>query len=175
MVKSNSDALKASSEIHPSSLTELGCRISAVIDALKNRTKAAKVAERSTDMLAKYEKGTSEPPFMPLARMCLAADIRMEWLATGDGEMRGSTPQPASGKDSQPGRPDADLLRAAAEVMERALDQAHANADAAGRAELLVAIYDMLQSGLALEAAGRAVAGMLRAAARSTGVLPKQG
>jgi len=59
--------------------------------------------------------------------------------------------------------------------MERALDQTHATADAAGRAELLVAIYDMLQSGLALEAASRAVAGMLRVTARSTGVLPKQG
>lgn len=59
--------------------------------------------------------------------------------------------------------------------MERALDQTHATADASGRAELLVAIYDMLQSGLVLEAAGRAVTGMLRAAARSTGVPRKQG
>lgn len=95
-----------------------------------------------------------------------------------DAAIRGFTARliaDAVDKTPQPGRPDADLLRAAAEVMERALDQAHATADAAGRAELLVAIYDMLQSGLALEAAGRAVASMLRAAARSTGVLPKQG
>jgi len=44
-------------------------------------------------MLGKYEKGASEPPFMPLARMCLATGTRLEWLATGEGEMRSTEGQ----------------------------------------------------------------------------------
>jgi len=68
-------------------LDELGRRLTQVLDLFKTRKRAAEIAERSVDMLAKYEKGAVEPPFSGLARLCLAAGVRMEWLATGEKPM----------------------------------------------------------------------------------------
>jgi|GEM_PF-4732695 len=152
----------------------IGHRIGEVARLLGTRTSAYTVMGISSAALQRYIKEENEPPFGPLARLCVAAGARMDWLATGEGDMRVGASEAAPDKTAQSARPDADLIRGAAEVMERALDQAHATTDASGRAELLLAIYDMLQSGLALEAAGRAVAGMLRATARSTGVRQEQ-
>lgn len=83
--------------------------------------------------------------------------------------------QTASDRGSQTARPDPGTLRAAAEVLERALADVDATTDAAGRAELLVAIYELLEQGSALDAAQRVVATMLRAASRATGAISKQG
>lgn len=87
----------------------------------------------------------------------------------------GYSSQIAPDKASQPARLDQDMLRAAAEVLERALDEANATTDAGGRAELFVAIYELLEQGSALEAAQRVVASMLRAASRAAGAPAKQG
>src|SRR5689334_1222064 len=87
LVTSNSDAASETRMEHPSSALELGRRISVLLDRFETRRKAADIALRSTDQLAKYEKGLTEPPFSGIARLCAKAGVRMEWLATGEGEM----------------------------------------------------------------------------------------
>lgn len=104
-------------------------------------------------MLNKYEKGTSEPPFTAMAALCKAANVRLEWLATGEGEMHHSTgnrmvrddpAQPASAGGSQPLRQQ-DLtmaLQLAAEALgDRVLPPAK-------HAELVILIYELLEEGL---------------------------
>ena len=112
------------------------------------------------------------PPFDVIARLCLAANVRMEWLATGEGEMRREA---APELGSQGARLDFAKLRAAVEVLDRVLEDVDATTDAAGRAELVVAIYELLEQGSALDAAQRVVTSMLRAASRATGAPIKQG
>jgi hypothetical protein len=155
-LKENVDAQSAASEFHPTSPVELGRRISAVIDLFDTRIKAAQVAERSTDMLGKYEKGASEPPFMPLARMCLATNTRMEWLATGAGEMLSIGDQRVAesrGVDDAQTAPDGASQAVQREALTMALQLA---AEALGdkvlppakHAELVSIIYDCLVEGL---------------------------
>lgn len=126
---------------HPSSLAELGRRLSAVLDALGTRRKAADIAGRSTDQLAKYEKGLTEPPFTAIAGLCLEAGVRMEWLATGEGEMR---VEPAPGGASQPLR--RDDLTMALQLASEALGEKEL--PPAKHAELVTLIYELLEEGL---------------------------
>lgn len=115
-------------------LDELGRRLTRVLDRLGTRRNAATVADRSVDQLAKYEKGIVEPPFSGIARLCLKAGVRMEWLATGEEPMLASDlpmlkePETAPYKDSvpAPGGPMdremnllTDAIRIAGEVLTR--------------------------------------------------------
>lgn len=83
----NSDAVRGTRTERPTSTVELGRRLSAVFDRIGTRQKASEIAERSVDQLAKYVKGAAEPPFLPLVRLCDAAGVRVEWLASGTGPM----------------------------------------------------------------------------------------
>ncbi len=129
---------------HPSSLNQLGRRLSAVLDEIGTRRKAAEVANRSTDQLAKYEKGLTEPPFTAIASLCLAAGVRMEWLATGIGEMRGN-PWDAAGEGASQAVRLQDLtvaLQLAAEALgEKELPPGK-------HAALVSLIYELLVDGL---------------------------
>src|ERR1041384_8169770 len=88
-VSANSDAAADSRMQHPTSLDELGRRLSAVLELFPSRQKACEVAERAIDQLGKYMRGVPEPPFLPLARLCAVSGTRMEWLATGAGPLDG--------------------------------------------------------------------------------------
>lgn len=117
---------------HSTLLEDLGHRVTAVMDRLGSRTKASEVAGRSADQLWKYSKGNVEPPFLPLAKMCLAAGIRMEWLATGEGAMllEDSARQPLR----------RDVLKLTLQLVEEALDGRTLNP--ADYAELVDLVYD---------------------------------
>ena len=71
----------------PSLGPDLGTRISAVAARLGSRGKAAKVAEISDDALYTYISGRAKPSFPPLAKLCAATGVSLDWLATGDGPM----------------------------------------------------------------------------------------
>ena len=128
---------------HPSSREEVGLRLSAVIEAYGTRQKAAEVADRSTDMLTKYIKGVVEPPFLPLARLCAGAEVRMEWLASGKGP-QGLPEAPVGGSASQ------DLsvghLTIAIELADEALRGLWL--PRSGYAELVALVYNALMQGL---------------------------
>lgn len=71
-------------------------RIAELISMLGDRQKAAATAEMSVDQLAKWRAGDARPPFIPLARMCEAAGMSLDWLAFGSpfGEMYRQGPRP---------------------------------------------------------------------------------
>jgi transcriptional regulator with XRE-family HTH domain len=85
-LESKSDAKLEALRQRPSSLPELGRRLLALYDAVGTRLKAAEIAGRSTDQLAKWAKGHAEPPFAPLAKLCKAAGVSLEWLAFEEGK-----------------------------------------------------------------------------------------
>ena len=156
----------------PTRYEGIGTRISAVAELLGSRKNAAQIMGVSADSLQRYLREENTPPFDVAARLCLAAKVRMEWLATGEGDMhREAAPE----QGSQQARLNPGMLRAAVEVLDRVLEDVEATTDAAGRAELVVAIYELLEQGSALDAAQRVVASMLRAASRATGATVKQG
>lgn len=109
------------------------------------RTSAA-IAGRSTDMLSKYERGTSEPPFTAMAAVCKAARVRMEWLATGEGEMLedAGVAETAATYGAQPVR--LDNLTMALQLAAEALDGKEL--PPAKHAELVSLIYELLVEGL---------------------------
>lgn len=61
----------------------IGTRISAAADTLKSRKRAAEVMEVSTDSLQRYIREEVQAPFAAVARLALATNYSLEWLATG--------------------------------------------------------------------------------------------
>lgn len=51
------------------------------------RSVAAQVMQVSPATLQRYVSSKNMPPFDVAARLCIAARARMEWLATGEGDM----------------------------------------------------------------------------------------
>lgn len=66
----------------------MGARIGQAADAIGTRELAARAMGVSQAALQRYVRGVNNPPFDALARLCLRAGIRMEWLATGEGPMQ---------------------------------------------------------------------------------------
>lgn len=168
-----SDVEKSNQTGRPIPTSGIGQRIGEVAALLGTRTSAYQVMGVSSAALQRYIKEENVPPFDAVARLCVAAGVSLDWLATGEGPMKGSEAAPQLG--SQVARLDFGTLRAAVEVLDRVLEDVDATTDAAGRAELVVAIYELLEQGSALDAAQRVVASMLRAASRATGAPVKQG
>lgn len=140
-----SDDQNARRTEHPSSPAELGRRLSAVLDKIGTRRKAAQIAGRSTDQLSKYEKGMAEPPFSAVASLCLEAGARMEWLATGEGAMQATQAwqgvrDGASLAVRQP------VLMMALQLASEALGEKEL--PPAKHAELVSLIYELLEEGL---------------------------
>lgn len=62
----------------------IGTRISAACERIGTRKFAASEMGISVDSLARYIREENMPPFDVVARLCAAAGVSMEWLATGD-------------------------------------------------------------------------------------------
>ncbi len=60
-------------------------RLRHVADCLGNRKNAAKAANVSLDQLTRYLRGENQPAFSAMAGLCRAANIRLDWLAKGEG------------------------------------------------------------------------------------------
>lgn len=95
----------------------------------------------SSAALQRYIKGENEPPFAALARLCAAADVRLDWLATGEGDMR--EPQ-APDSPSQPVR--RAELTIALQLAFEALGEKEL--PPGKHAELVTLIYELLVEGL---------------------------
>ncbi len=69
----------------------IGRRLAQVADLYGTRAAAAQVAGISTDQLARYINGSSPRlGFAPVARLCQAKGISLEWLWNGEGGMQQS-------------------------------------------------------------------------------------
>jgi lambda repressor-like predicted transcriptional regulator len=148
-------------------------RIRALIKAVGSVAEVSRKCGIPESTVKKWADGISDPSRERCVALALGTGASVLWIVTGEGPMWAS--EAASHSASQPSRPDIGTLRAAVEVLERALADVDATTDAAGRAELLVAIYELLEQGSALDAAQRVVATMLRAASRATGATSNRG
>lgn len=120
----------------------IGTRIGVVAARLGVRKIAYKVAGVSSATLQRYIAGESAPAFDAMARLCVSAGVRMEWLATGEGPMLVSEVAPLS--HSQAARPDLGRLVDALALIDQALALTHRSADREARAKLAVMAYDVL-------------------------------
>jgi hypothetical protein len=136
-----------SSDSVPIPAVGIGTIISALSDALGSRKNAAAAMGVSTDSLQRYIREENMPPFDAAARLCAAAGVRMEWLATGMG------PQAAAAGVREP----AAGYGASQDLSVEHLTIAHELADEVLRglwlprrayAELVALVYNALVQGL---------------------------
>ncbi len=79
----NMEVIKEHGSPVPCSDGELGTRIEAACARIGTKKSAALKAGVSEDMLHRYIRGGSRPSFEAMARLCAAAGVSLEWLATG--------------------------------------------------------------------------------------------
>lgn len=137
-----SDAMSGASDSRPIPAVGIGRRISDAATLVGTRKSAHSVMGVSSAALQRYIKGENMPPFDAVARLCVEAGVRMEWLATGDEPMR--TAETASDGGSQPLR--RDDLKMALQLATEALGDRVLPPDK--HAELVTLIYELLEEGL---------------------------
>lgn len=74
---------KETGKMVPSFRVELGTRLREVEKRFKNRAEAARAAGVAKSTLQNWIEGKADPSFQGLAALAKAADISMDWLATG--------------------------------------------------------------------------------------------
>lgn len=120
----------------------IGRRIGMAAGLLGTRRYASDIACISSAALQRYIKEENAPTFDVAARLCAAADVRLDWLATGDGPM-GISDAAESAKGSSPALSEAKLAEALATI-DQALAMARRRATPEVRARLTVMAYQLL-------------------------------
>lgn len=144
-------------------LTEIRELRRARLNALLQRMPAAELARRSgidaayiyqmSKGAGRHKRGISDAT---AAKIETAANLAPGALSQHQDAVAEDAPHYGSGVNRE-------TLRKALIIVERALDQPNVRTSAEGRAEITLGVYDLLQDGHAENAAGRIVAGMLRA------------
>lgn len=117
-------------------------RISALVDMFETRTKAAEIAGISTDQLARYTSGKSQPAFVPIAKMAQAMGVSLEWIWTGEGPMLAAERVAGPGPSSAINRK---LLQDCLEAVDQVLEEADRYLPPDKKAELILALYDLFE------------------------------
>jgi len=117
-------------------------RISAAIDALGTRKNAANLLGVSVDSLSRYMRGDNTPPFDVMARLCAAANLSLDWLATGQESHRPVSPK-------QSGQLNPEHMTLAIQAVEDVSAIHKTMLQAAPKAEAISLIYELLAGGLA--------------------------
>lgn len=63
----------------------LGDRISAAVAKIGSLVEAGRIAGATDETVARWRREGSKPPFQAVVALCEAAEIRVEWMATGKG------------------------------------------------------------------------------------------
>lgn len=80
----------------PTSVDELGSRISLVVGLYKTKTQAARSAGTTLEMLNRYIRGEHKLPLEKATGLCEPVGVSMNWLAWGIGPMLLSDCTPAA-------------------------------------------------------------------------------
>lgn len=70
---------------------ELTNRICTIVNLLGSRKAAAQAAWVSEVMICRYLQGGSEPTLSTAVRLARASGVALQWLATGEGQMKGDS------------------------------------------------------------------------------------
>lgn len=116
----------------------IGKRIAACADAAGGKRRLAYRAGIHETQLYRYISGKNQPSVEVAAAIAGAVDVRMEWLATGQGPMRdGMRAEPVTHAAI-----DLDLLEDALEAIDDALERTEHRLTPRQRASLAAALYD---------------------------------
>lgn len=99
---SKSEVTKKLGERVPTYTPEVGSRIADAIDAVGGLRAAAKFAGVSEDSLASWRDGKTRPSFFGLLGLATAADVSLDWLATGREAERPAADAVLTDKDGEP-------------------------------------------------------------------------
>ncbi len=99
----------------------------------------------STDALQRYIREENMPPFDAAVRLCKAAGVRLEWLASGEGEMRVGADARGAGTASTLSR---DSLVAAIALADETLAPRRHALTSQKYADLLALTYELLEAGV---------------------------
>lgn len=117
----------------------IGTRISDLSKRLGSRSQAAEVIGISVPQLQRYIREENSAPFEVAARLCLAANRSMEWLATGkDPPTFSETAQP---RQSHEVSLDEDTLAGAIEAVDAVLEALDSDLSPAARARVAAVVY----------------------------------
>jgi hypothetical protein len=146
-----SDIEGSNRTLRPIPAPGIGHRIGQVAKLIGTRTSAYEVMGVSSAALQRYIKEENEPPFGPLARLCVAAGASLNWLATGEGDMRTQTgavrEEPAQWPSDEPSQAVRhEELTIALQLAAEALGEKEL--PPAKHAELVTLIYELLVEGL---------------------------
>lgn len=123
----------------------IGYRIGLAAKRIGTRRYASNVTCISSAALQRYIKEENAPTFDVAARLCAAADVRLDWLATGDGPMAISDAwEPAVDNSLRPSRLDETKLTEALATIDQALTMTRRRVTPEVRARLTVMAYRIL-------------------------------
>jgi len=137
-----SDVTSGDGTPRPIPASGIGRRIGEIADLLGTRTAAFGAMGVSSSALQRYINEENVAPFDALARLCIAAGARMEWLATGEGPIRG--PETAQPRTSHVVGLAPETITAAVKLLAWAFELQGATYDAARDPDLLADTYAFL-------------------------------
>lgn len=122
--------------------SELASRMDAVVRLFDTKTLAAKAAGISPEQLSRQIKAINRPFFDTMARLCIAKNVSLDWVATGKGAMMiservVSVPDIATSIDET-------LLSNLVQGLERYLSAKDLKPNPAQKARMIVIFYRIL-------------------------------
>jgi phage repressor protein C with HTH and peptisase S24 domain len=117
----------------------VGNRLREVEKRFANREAAARAAGVAKSTLQSWIEGKSDPSFIGLVRLSQATDCDLNWLATGEGNMRAGQ---SGTTDAAP--LDEKMLAAAIDLIETWLAQNRRKMEPAKKAQVIVMAYEIL-------------------------------
>lgn len=109
---------------------DFGHRLKLVVDKIGNLAKAGAVAEIKPEMVGKWRDGDTKPPLFPVARLCVAAGVSVDWLLFGTEESSS--------------RYDEDVMVAVATALEQYLFERDLIMPPASKGKAIVALYNLV-------------------------------
>lgn len=138
MKNGEKDTKEPSDSQRPFYTEGIGHRISGLIEPHGMKKKLSEATGISLSQLDRYAREISAPTIEPLARLADAAGVRLEWLATGKGPKH-QTDVVFYEKFDVP------LLADAIDLLETFLKGLKRQATPRNKAELVVAVYELLK------------------------------
>jgi hypothetical protein len=122
----------------PSWTAEVGIRFGRVVALYPTRRAAAQICGKSEDMLSRYEKALSDPPFSVIAFLAIQKGVSLSWIFDGRGSMMADAPPAPTTLPI-----DSALLTLVVAVVEGALVQRGRTLDALQKGEAIATLYEL--------------------------------
>ncbi len=128
---------------------QFAARLKELVDSYESISALARNVGVVEGTIRKWANGLSRPKIDEAVKLAYALDVRLLWLATGEGPQKDQEDK----KDQQVSRPVLDIktLRLAIETVEQAFSEKGVTMDPDKKAELVAAIYEWYSESGSLE------------------------